>query len=132
MSLGGAFGERALRSIRVPVFDHMAHLDLAFFEREKTGRLGARRTPDSEAIEVLVTEGLVSMSAQMMYLVGSMIVLLTIDPLLAAASLLATLPLMIAATVVFRARSERAYRRVRERIANVLTFMQETVRGVHV
>ncbi|MGH7859624.1 MAG: ABC transporter ATP-binding protein [Candidatus Binatia bacterium] len=132
MSFGGAFGERALRSIRVNVFDHLSHLDLGFFEREKTGRLVARLTSDVETIEVLVTEGLVSMSAQFMYLLGSIIVLVTIDPVLAAASLAATLPLMVTSTVAFRARSERAYRRVRERIANVLTFMQETVRGVHV
>jgi ATP-binding cassette subfamily B protein len=132
MSFGGSFGERALRSIRVNVFDHLAHLDLGFFEREKTGRLVARLTSDVETIEVLVTEGLVSMSAQFMYLVGSMVVLFTIDPILAAVSLAATLPLMVSATVVFRTRSERAYRKVRERIASVLTFMQETVRGVHV
>lgn len=132
MSVGGAFGERALRSIRVNVFDHMAHLDLGFFEREKTGRLVARLTSDVETIEVLVTEGLVSMSAQFMYLVGSMVVLMTIDPWLAVVSLMATLPLMVSSTIVFRTRSERAYRRVRERIASVLTFMQETVRGVHV
>ena len=69
----------------------------------------------------------------MMYLLGSITVLFLIDCLarLRRASL-ATLPLMIVATMVFRVRSERAYRRVRERIASVLSFMQETVRGVHV
>jgi ATP-binding cassette subfamily B protein len=132
MSVGGAFGERALRSIRVNVFDHLAHLDLGFFEREKVGRLVARLTSDVETIEVLVTEGLVSMSAQFMYLVGSMFVLFSIDLRLALVSILGTFPLMILATVIFRTYSERAYRRVRERIASVLTFMQETVRGVQV
>jgi ABC-type multidrug transport system fused ATPase/permease subunit len=34
--------------------------------------------------------------------------------------------------MIFRVRSERAYRRVRDRIASVLSFMQETVRGVQV
>jgi ATP-binding cassette, subfamily B, bacterial len=132
MSVGGAFGERALRSIRVNVFDHLAHLDLGFFEREKVGRLVARLTSDVETIEVLVTEGLVSMSAQFMYLIGSMVVLFTIDFWLALVSLLVSIPLMIVSTIVFRSRSERAYRRVRERIASVLSFMQETVRGVQV
>lgn len=132
MGLGGAFGERALRSIRVNVFDHLAHLDLGFFEREKVGRLVARLTSDVETIEVLVTEGLVQMTAQLMYLLGSIVVLFTIDWRLAAVSLAASIPLMVISTILFRARSERAYRRVRERIASVLSFMQETVRGVHV
>lgn len=130
--LGGRFGERALRSVRINTFDHMSHLDLGFFEREKVGRLVARLTSDVETIEILVTEGLVQMVAQAMYLVGSIVVLLTMAPLLAAVSLAASIPLMIVSTLVFRVHSERAYRRVRERIASVLSFMQETVRGVQV
>jgi ATP-binding cassette subfamily B protein len=132
MGLGGRFGERALRSIRVSVFDHLVHLDLGFFEREKVGRLVARLTSDVETIELLVTEGLVQMSAQFMYLFGTIFVLLWIDWRLGLASIVATLPLLVSATAVFRGYSERAYRRVRERIANVLSYMQETVRGVHV
>ena len=131
-SFGGRFGESALRSIRINVFDHLTHLDMAFFEREKVGRLVARLTSDVETIEVLVTEGLVQMSAMFMYLIGSILVLILINPRLAAVSLLASLPLMIVGTMVFRGFSERAYRKVRDRIASVLTFMQETVRGVHV
>ncbi len=132
MSIGGRFGERALRSIRVNVFAHMTGLDMAFFEREKVGRLVARLTSDVETIEVLVTEGLVQMSSMFMYLIGSIFVLATINVKLAFFSLLASLPLMVVSTMIFRGYSERAYRRVRDRIASVLTFMQETVRGVHV
>jgi ATP-binding cassette, subfamily B, bacterial len=132
MYYGGAFGERALRSIRVNTFAHLVHLDLGFFEREKVGRLVARLTSDVETIEVLVTEGLVQMTAQFMFLIGSIFVLLFINFWLGLVSVLTTFPLMIASTAVFRGYSERAYRRVRDRIASVLTFMQETVRGVHV
>jgi ATP-binding cassette subfamily B protein len=132
MQLGGRFGERALRSIRVRVFDHLAHLDLGFFEREKVGRLVARLTSDVETIQLFVTEGLVSFVSTFMYLAGSITVLFLIDVKLAAAGFAATLPPLIVASMVFRVRSERAYRRVRDRIASVLSFMQETVRGVQV
>ena len=132
MHLGGRFGERALRSIRIRVFDHLVHLDLGFFEREKVGRLVARLTSDVETIQIFVTEGLVQTVSMLMYLLGSMSVLFLIDVPLAAVSLGATLPLLIISTAIFRVRSERAYRRVRDRIAAVLSFMQETVRGVHV
>jgi len=132
MQLGGRFGEQALRSIRVRVFDHLTHLDLGFFEREKVGRLVARLTSDVETIQLFVTEGLVASISTLMYLVGSITVLFLIDWKLAAAGFAATLPLLTAASLVFRTRSERAYRRVRDRIASVLSFMQETVRGVQV
>jgi ATP-binding cassette subfamily B protein len=132
LQLGGRFGERALRSIRVRVFDHMAHLDLGFFEREKVGRLVARLTSDVETIQLFVTDGLVSSISTLMYLVGSITVLFLLDVKLAAAGFAATLPLLVVSSMIFRVRSERAYRQVRDRIASVLSFMQETVRGVQV
>ena len=132
MQLGGRFGERALRSIRIRVFDHLAHLDLGFFEREKVGRLVARLTSDVETIQLFVTDGLVASISTLMYLVGSITVLFLLDVKLAAAGFAATLPLLTISSMVFRVRSERAYRRVRDRIASVLSFMQETVRGVQV
>lgn len=132
MLLGGRFGERALRSIRVRVFDHLAHLDLGFFEREKVGRLVARLTSDVETIQLFVTDGLVASISTLMYLAGSLTVLFLLDWKLAAAGFAATLPLLTVASMIFRVRSERAYRRVRDRIASVLSFMQETVRGVQV
>ncbi|MGH2668532.1 MAG: ABC transporter ATP-binding protein, partial [bacterium] len=132
MQLGGRFGERALRSIRVRVFDHLTHLDLGYFEREKVGRLVGRLTSDVETIQLFVTEGLVASISTLMYLTGSITVLFLIVWRLAAAGFAATLPLLTVASLIFRTRSERAYRRVRDRIASVLSFMQETVRGVQV
>ncbi|MEX2395348.1 MAG: ABC transporter ATP-binding protein, partial [Actinomycetota bacterium] len=79
-----------------------------------------------------VTEGLVQSISMLMYLVGSITVLFLIDVPLAAVSLMTTIPLLVVSTMIFRVRSERAYLRVRDRIATVLSFMQETVRGVHV
>jgi ATP-binding cassette subfamily B protein len=128
----GRAGEDVLRSLRVAVFEHLASLDMSFFEREKAGRLVARLTSDVETIEILVTESLIQMGASAIYLVGAIAILFTMDVKLAAASLSFILPLMVVATMLFRVRSERAYGRVRERIARVLSMMQETVRGVHV
>jgi ATP-binding cassette subfamily B protein len=132
MHLGGRFGERALRSVRIKVFDHLVHLDLGFFEREKVGRLVARLTSDVETIQIFVTEGLVQSVSMLMYLFGSIAVLFSINVPLAGISLVASLPLIILSTMAFRVRSDRAYQRVRDRISTVLSFMQETVRGVHV
>lgn len=132
IKIAGQVGERALQSIRVRVFEHLASLDLKFFEREKAGKLVARLTSDVETIELLVTEALVQIAGTAMYLVGSIAVLFTMDVFLAALSVLVVLPPMVMATLRFRARSERAYGRVRDRVAAVLSYMQETVRGVQV
>ncbi|HVE91890.1 MAG TPA: ABC transporter ATP-binding protein [Actinomycetota bacterium] len=130
--VAGDVGEKALRDLRARVFEHLSSLDLSFFEREKAGRLVARLTADVETIELLVTETLVQSLGNAMYLIGSLVVLVALDWKLAAASLLIVVPGTTVAVIGFRIRSERAYSQVRERIAAVLSYMQETVRGVQV
>ncbi|HVL81477.1 MAG TPA: ABC transporter ATP-binding protein [Actinomycetota bacterium] len=130
--VAGRVGELALQQLRVAVFEHLTSLDMGFFEREKAGRLVSRLTSDVETLELLVTESFVQFASNAVYLFGSIAVLFSLDLRLAAASLAIVVPLTTAAAIAFRVRSERAYTAVRERIAAVLSYMQETVRGVHV
>jgi ABC-type multidrug transport system fused ATPase/permease subunit len=132
MLVAGRVGERALQDLRSSVFDHLTHLDMGFFEREKAGRLVSRLTSDVETLELLVTESLIQFVANAIFLLGSIAVLFRLDVRLAAASLVVVVPLTTAAAIAFRVRSERAYTAVRERIGTVLSYMQETVRGVQV
>lgn len=64
-------------------------------------------------------------------LVGSAAILLVLDWRLALATL-AVFPLMTVATAIFRRRSTRAYRRVRERLAAVTASLQEDIAGMRV
>ena len=64
-------------------------------------------------------------------LLGSAIILFFLDWRLALATL-AVFPLMSVATAIFRRRSSRAYRRVRERLAAVTASLQEDISGMRV
>jgi len=130
-SLMGRVGETALRDLRISSFKHLASLSLGFFERERSGRLIARITSDIEAVERLVTESLVRIGTEVLFMVGAAIVLFFLDYRLALAAM-TVLPLMVIATFFFRRASERTYSAVRERVASVLSFIQETLAGVHV
>ena len=66
-----------------------------------------------------------------MLLVGTAVVLFVLDWRLALATL-SVLPLMALATVWFRIRSNRAYRRVRERIGLVTATLAEDIAGMRV
>src|ERR687892_645337 len=72
-------------------------------------------TNDIEALDQLLTDGLSSLVQNGLVLVGTAVVLFILDWRLALATLL-VLPFMVAATAWFRMRSNRAYRRVRERL----------------
>ncbi len=61
-----------------------------------------------------------------------MVILLLLDANLAVVTFVATFPLLLLGSVIFRYQAAGAYRRVREKIANVTAYLQETLSGVRV
>jgi ATP-binding cassette subfamily B protein len=127
----GWVGERILTDLRKRLFSHLQRLSLGFFERNRAGAVISRLTNDVEALDQLVTEGATSLVANTLTLFGSAIILFFLDWRLALATL-SVFPFMSAATAIFRRRSSRAYRRVRERLAAVTAGLQEGISGIRV
>ena len=129
--LTGWVGERALADLRIRLFGHLQRLSLGYFERNRTGAIVSRITNDVEALDMLVTDGFTSLVQNLMLLGGTAVVLFILDWRLALATL-SVLPLMALATIWFRIRSNRAYRRVRERIGLVTATLAEDIAGMRV
>jgi ABC-type multidrug transport system fused ATPase/permease subunit len=127
----GWVGERSLADLRIGLFDHLQRLSLGFYERNRTGAIVSRITNDVEALDQLVTDGISSLVQNSLVLVGTAVVLFVLDWRLALATL-AVLPLMAGVTAWFRARSNRAYRRVRERLGLVTATLAEDISGMRV
>jgi ATP-binding cassette subfamily B protein len=130
--LAGRAGQNALRRLRERVFRHATSLDLSFFERERTGVIVSRLTADLQAVEMLVVDTMVWAGSLVVYLLGSVVVLLVLDVPMGTLSLLFIGPLVFALSAWFRTRSEKAYTRIRRATASVLTVMQESLRGFDV
>ncbi len=127
----GWVGERALADLRIQLFGHLQRLSLGYYERNRTGATVSRITNDVEALDQLVTDGISSLVQNSLVLVGTVIVLFLLDWRLALATLV-VLPLMALATAWFRSRSNRAYRRVRERLGVVTATLAEDISGMRV
>jgi ATP-binding cassette subfamily B protein len=124
-------GERVLADLRLRLFRHLGRLSLGFYERNRTGAIISRITNDVEALDQLVTDGVTSLVQNSLVLLGSAIILFLLDWRLALATL-AVFPLMALGTSIFRRRSSRAYRRVRERLGMVTATLQEDISGMRV
>jgi ABC-type multidrug transport system fused ATPase/permease subunit len=124
-------GERMLTDLRRDLFAHVQTLEMGFFERTRAGVVISRITNDIEALESLVTDGPTTVIQNTLTLVGSAGVLLWIDWRLALATL-TVFPGMAIGTAIFRHYSARAYRRTRERLAEVTAALQEDLSGVRV
>jgi ABC-type multidrug transport system fused ATPase/permease subunit len=127
----GWVGERILADLRNRLFGHLQRLSLGFYERNRAGAVISRLTNDVDALDRLVTEGVTSLFQNTLTLFGSAIILFFLDWRLALATL-AVFPLMSIATAIFRRRSSRAYRRVRERLGLVTAALQEDISGMRV
>jgi ATP-binding cassette subfamily B protein len=127
----GWTGERILADLRITLFEHLQRLSLGFYERNRAGVVISRLTNDVEALDQLVTDGVTSLFQNTLMLVGSAAILFYLDWRLALAAL-AVVPVVAVATSMFRVRSSRAYRAVRERLGLVTATLAEDISGMRV
>ena len=124
-------GEAFLRDLRNRVFRHLVSLGLDFFEREKTGRLIARMTSDIDALQELISQGLIVFVQNLLLFTGAIFVVLAMSWKLALCVLVIVPPVYFASRW-FRRVSNKAYLEVRDRIATNLSTLQESLEGVRV
>jgi ATP-binding cassette subfamily B protein len=127
----GRNGERLLYTLRVKIFAHLQRLGLDFYERELSGRIMTRMTTDVDALSTFLQTGLITMVNSGLTFAGVLIALLFINVRLGL-TLFAIIPVLIAATAAFRAKSSRAYSEARERVSVVNADLQENVAGLRV
>jgi len=129
--LVGWVGQRALQDLRERIYSHVQAMSIGFFTRNKPGVLISRLTNDVQALDSLVTDGVVTLISSTLTLGGVVAILLLLDVPLALVTFL-TFPLLAMASVAFRIASAGAYRLTREKIANITAYLQETLSGVRV
>ena len=129
--LVGWVGQRALQDLRERIYTHLQSMSIGFYTRNRPGVLISRMTNDVQALDTLVTDGIVTLVSSILTLVGVIVILLAIDVELALVTFL-TFPVLAIGSIVFRIASANAYRLTREKIANITAYLQETLSGVRV
>jgi len=129
--LTGWVGQRALQDLRVQLFRHLQSLSLGFYSRVRAGVVISRITNDVEALDSLVSDGMVTLFQSTLTLAGIVVLLLVLNAKLALLTFLA-IPLLAVGALAFRIASADAFRRTRERIAAITGYLQETLSGIRV
>jgi ATP-binding cassette, subfamily B, bacterial len=125
----GRIGQKVLLELRRRVYRHFQRLDIAFHERYTSGRVVSRSTNDVEAIQDMLETGFDSLITAVLTLIGTAILLVTLDVRLGLMCL-AAFPLLVALVWWFRNESAKTYRRVRESAALVIVQFVETMTGI--
>ena len=132
LAFTGQLGQRLMHKLRISTFSQIQRLSLDFFTKEKAGRIMTRMTSDIEALQQLFSDGIVNLAVQGITLVFVVGVLVSMHAGLAMVVLFAVVPVMAAMTLWFRSASDKAFLRVRDRIADVLADLSETLSGIRV
>jgi ATP-binding cassette, subfamily B, bacterial len=127
----GWVGERMLADLRNHLFRHLQRLSLGFYERNRAGVLISRLTNDVEALDQLVTDGFTSLIQNTLTLIGVGVLMFLLSWKLALAALI-VIPALLIATAIFRRRSGRSYRLVRESLGAVTATLAEDIAGMRV
>ncbi len=127
----GRNGERLLYALRIKIFAHLQRLGLDFYERELSGRIMTRMTTDVDALSSFLQTGLVTAVSSVLSFFGVLAALLIIN-LKLGLTVLSIIPLLVVATVIFRAKSSKAYNEAREKVSAVNADLQENVAGLRV
>jgi ATP-binding cassette subfamily B protein len=129
--LVGWVGQRVLQDLRVEVFSHLQRLSIGFYSRKRAGVLISRLTNDVQALDQLVSDGVVTLFQSSLTLVGTIVILLVLDAQLALLTFL-IFPVVLLGSLAFRIASADAYRITREKIAWITSYLQETLSGIRV
>ncbi|MGZ5311515.1 MAG: ABC transporter ATP-binding protein, partial [Solirubrobacterales bacterium] len=127
----GWVGQRTLQDLRTRIFTHLQEMSIGFFTRNRPGVLISRITNDVDALDQLISTGVVTLFQSTLTLLGVVVIMLFLDVGLALVVFL-TFPLLAIASIVFRIVAASAYRVTRERIAEVTAYLQESLTGIRV
>src|SRR5262249_60929529 len=81
--LVGWVGQRALQDLRIQLFAHLQRMSVGFYSRRRAGVLISRLSNDVEALDTLVSDGVVTLFGSSLMLVGTAVILFFLDARLA-------------------------------------------------
>ena len=110
-------------------FAHLQRLGLDYYERELGGRIMTRITTDVDALSTFLQTGLTTTLISLLTIVGVLVALVVLDAGLSLI-LIAMVPVLAVATLIFRAKSVPAYIEARDKVSAVNALFQENVAGL--
>ena len=128
---GHIVGTRMERDMRRDLFEHLQTLSFDYFDNVKTGHIMSRIVNDLREISELAHHGPEDLFLSLVMLIGSFIILTTIEWRLTLI-IYSFLPLLIWYATLKRKKMTAAFRSVRKRIANVNAQLENSISGIRI
>ena len=130
-NFGHVMGAKIEYDMRAEIFAHYQRLSFSFFNNQKVGQLLSRITSDLFDISELLHHGPEDLLISLIKIVGSFVILIQIDTRLTLIAF-AFVPVMLLYAAYFNTRMKRAFKRNREKIADVNSQIEDNLSGIRV
>jgi len=124
-------GQRIVAEIRTQLFSHIQILSMAYHDSHRVGDLMSRVTNDTEAINQVLSNGLIQFITNILLLAGILVSMFLLNWQLAIGTLI-LLPLMVFITGQVTRRSRVAFRQVQKNLGAMNAVMEENISGIRV
>ena len=124
-------GQRVVYDLRKELFRRMIGFRMSFFDKSAVGRLVTRAVNDIETIASIFSQGLFMIIADLLKMLIVIVVMLSVSWKLSLI-VFAVLPLILFATRKFQKAMKFAFDEVRTQVANLNSFVQERISGMHI
>lgn len=128
---GHMMGAKMEYDMRNEIFGHYQKLSFSFFDNQKVGQLMSRVTNDLFEISELFHHGPEDLVISIIKLIGSFIILLTINWRLALTAF-AIVPVMLIYAFYFNVQMKRIFLKNRARIADINAQIEDNLSGIRV
>lgn len=128
---GHVMGAKMEYDMRAEIFAHYQKLSFSFYDDQKVGQLMSRITADLFDITELLHHGPENLVISAIKIVGAFVILMNISPLLTLAAFI-LVPIMFVYAFIFNKKMKRAFRRNRDKIADINAQIEDNLSGIRV
>jgi ATP-binding cassette subfamily B protein len=129
--LSGWLGQHIIKDLRVKLYKHLLSLRLKFYDRTPIGRLVTRNVSDIETLSEVFSQGIAALIGDLLQILFILAIMFYLDWRLTLLTL-ATMPLLVISTYVFKEKVKASFNAVRNAVSNLNSFVQEHITGMSI
>ncbi len=129
LSLFVSFTEHTLANIRLALYGNLVKLPMVFFSQKRVGELNSRISSDVTQIQDTLTSTIAEFLRQFILIVGG-IALLASESIKLTLLMLAVVPMVAIAAVVFGRFIRKYAKKVQDQVAESQVIVEETLQGI--
>jgi ATP-binding cassette, subfamily B, bacterial MsbA len=124
-------GERIVYDLRTSLYNHLQQLSLDFYAVRRVGEIVSRLSSDVTQMRTMLTTNITSLLSQLLTLIGSIVIVLTLNANLTL-FILALVPVLLLVAFVFGSRIEKGSTRVQDQLADSTVVAEEGLQGIRI